>query len=77
MTDSILPSEQKTLNAGDHFTINPYRGLGIDPNTRPFIGEECVVIETCKSGLIQVKMCENKKIVKRIGQINQMVCSMV
>lgn len=70
MTDSILPSGQKTLNAGEHFTINPYRDLGIDPNIRPFIGEECVVIKTCKSGLIQVKMCENEKIVFSVPKYN-------
>lgn len=65
-----MPNISQPLNTGDVLILNGYRHLGTDPDIRPHIGNECVVIKTCKSGLVQIKMRENEKVVFSVPKYN-------
>lgn len=65
-----MPNISQPLNTGDVLILNGFRDLGIDPDISPHIGNECVVIKTCKSGLVQIKMRYNEKVVFSVPKHN-------
>jgi len=50
-----MKADQVKDAIGKTVTVNGFRDLGIDPDMRRIIGQECVVVKQCKSGLVQIK----------------------
>jgi len=61
---------KQPLKTGDIFILNGRGDLGINEEIRPHIGNQCIVIKTCKSGLIQIKMCGVEKAVFSVAKYN-------
>lgn len=60
----------KLIYPGQHVEVNGNCGLGLLFKARPFIGQPCVVIKICKSGLVQVHLALSPKQTISVPQLN-------
>ena len=52
----------KVMTPGSSCTINRSSDMWSDPESHKFIDADCIIIKTCKSGLIMVQLADNPKI---------------
>ena len=55
---------------GTECTVNGFRDLAFESEAKKFIGEDCVIVKRCRSGLIQVALINNPKMVYSVPQSN-------